>query len=112
MISAPTMFLPHDVSGTNNAYHAFMASLCLFTKYKQYVCEDLDTLVCTSLCCGWGKMSPAVSAKQIHSALYDFINEKCPDEVDFQNDPCVYMTSSKDDEQPNNYDNREIKNIF
>ena len=57
-------------------------------------------------------MSPAVSAKQIHSALCDFINGKYPDEVDFHNDPCVYMTSSKDDEQPNHYDNREIKNIF
>lgn len=112
MISAPTMFLPHDVSNTNNAYHAFMASLCVFSKYKQHVCESIDTLVCTSLCCGWGKMTPKDAAKQIYNALCDFLNRSLPIEIDFQDDPYVYLTSSKDEEQPNHYDNREIKNIF
>jgi O-acetyl-ADP-ribose deacetylase (regulator of RNase III) len=112
MISAPTMFLPHDVSNTNNAYHAFMASLCMFSKYKQHVCESIDTLVCTSLCCGWGQMTPKDAAKQIYNALCDFLNNNSPTEIGFQDDPYVYMTSSKDEEQPNHYDNREIKNIF
>lgn len=112
MISAPTMFLPHDVSQTRNAYHAFMASLCLLSKYRERVCKSVDTLVCTSLCCGWGKMSPSDSAKQIYNALCDFLNGKIDQEVEFQDDPYVYITTSKDNEQPNHYDNREIKNIF
>lgn len=112
MISAPTMFLPHDVSTTNNAYHSFMASLCMLTKYQQNVCKVIDTLVCTSLCCGWGKMTPQDSAKQIYNALCDFVDNKKPKEIAFHNDPYVYMSTSKDDEQPNHYDNREIKSIM
>jgi O-acetyl-ADP-ribose deacetylase (regulator of RNase III) len=44
LISAPTMFLPHDVSGTRNAYHAFMAALMLARKL------GVDELVCPALC--------------------------------------------------------------
>lgn len=112
MISSPTMFLPHDVSNTNNAYHSFMASLCLLAKYQQFVCRSIDTLVCTSLCCGWGKMTPHESAQQIYNALCDFFNNNKPNETEFHNDPYVYMISSKDEEQPNHYDNREIKSIL
>lgn len=112
LISAPTMFLPHDVSMTNNAYHAFMSVLCVFNKYTNKVCREIDTIVCTSLCCGWGKMSPKTSAEQIYNAYSDFMSGKTPDEIDHQKDPCVFMAHSVDNEQPNWYDNREIKSIF
>jgi O-acetyl-ADP-ribose deacetylase (regulator of RNase III) len=112
LISAPTMFLPHDVSMTNNAYHAFMSALCVFNKYTVNVSLDINTLVCTSLCCGWGKMIPKVSADQILKAYCDFMNDKIPIEIEHENDPCVFMTHSVDDEQPTCYDNREIQSNF
>ena len=60
LVSAPTMFLPHDVSGTRNAYHAMMAALMAFRKTKTQ-----KLMVSTGLCCGYGRMDPIVSATQI-----------------------------------------------
>lgn len=113
LISSPTMFLPHDVSMTRNAYHSFMAALCVFDKFKKATNnKTVDTLVCCSLCCGWGKMSYQESAKQIWEAYHDFMSVKRPAELGDKSDPYSYVTASRDEEQPNCYDNREIKNIL
>lgn len=113
LICAPTMFLPHDVSRTNNAYHAFMASLCAFSKYAQSGRSrvPLKSMVCPALCCGYGKMTPATSAKQMARALADFLKGAWPDQVKCADDPGCYLAEPRDSEQPDNSDNREIKDI-
>jgi len=106
LIAAPTMFLPHDVSGTRNAYHAFMAALCLASRLK------VETLVCPALCCGYGRMDPAESARQVRQAYHDFREGKTPRErasaVEHHSIDAFIAAESKDGEQPHNFDNREI----
>lgn len=67
---APTMFLPHDVSETRNAYYAFLAVLALWSKQPATIRKK--TIVITSLCCvpSGGKMDPKISAHQMREA-YD-----------------------------------------
>ena len=69
LISAPTMFLPHDVSRTRNAYHAFHAALMAYACFAEK--DGIHTLVCPALCCGVGKMSEHESAHQIATAFTD-----------------------------------------
>lgn len=112
VVCAPTMFLPHDVSSTRNAYHAFMAALCAFRKYRGVgdgggVCR----LACPALCTGYGKMSVEDAAQQMYEAYCDFERGVVPAEISHEDNMCFYITANKDDEQPNNYDNREIKTI-
>jgi O-acetyl-ADP-ribose deacetylase (regulator of RNase III) len=104
LICAPTMFLPHDVSATRNAYLSFLAALLVFQKIGKY-----KTLVVTSHCCGYGKMLASESAKQMRHAYDDFCQKKYPTDRSVQAD--VVLMPNYDTEQPNNYDNREIKDI-
>ena len=57
LIAAPTRWGLQDVSSTNNAYHATKAAL---------ICADaiphLRRLIVPAMCCGYGKMSAALSA--------------------------------------------------
>lgn len=106
LVSAPTMFLPHNVSQTRNAYHAMMAALMAFKKQP-----NSQLLVATGLCCGYGKMDPTVSAKQILQAYDDCHNGRVPQEIEKLDDPSFLITPSRDDEQPRNFDNREIHEI-
>lgn len=108
LISAPTMFLPHDVSKTRNAYHAFMASLAVLRKFQRTM-PSLKRLVCTSLCGGCGKMAPSAIAEQLRSAYDDFVAGRIPDEIAFAAENDVFITADHNDEQPTNFDNREIK---
>ena len=115
LIVAPTMFLPHDVSQTKNAFYAFMAALCAFGKYVAMTGNGhIDTLVTPGLCAGYGKMSPDEVARQMAEALSSYLRGRfMPQMTDAPglNDPMSYVTPSRDDEQPSNYDNREIKDI-
>ena len=104
LICAPTMFLPHDVSQTRNAYVSFLACLILFEKMQNY-----KTLVVTSLCCGYGKMSETESAKQMRQAYDDFLAKNYAEDSS-KDSGCVLMPLV-DEEQPNIFDNREIKVI-
>lgn len=103
MITAPTMFLPHDVSQTRNAYYSFLAALILFKRYE----AEYDTLVVTSHCCGYGKMNPKESAMQFRQAYYDFYYQNYIKPIPDGRDNVLLMPSV-DHEQPSNYDNREI----
>ena len=105
LIAAPTMFLPHDVSKTQNAYASTLAALALHAKYAPET-----TLVLTSHCCGYGKMTEAESAKQMVAALHDFRNNRLPVDKLFEV-PDYLAFPPRDEEQPNCYDNREIKEI-
>ena len=102
LISAPTMFLPHDVSKTRNAYHSFLATLILFSRF------NYETLVVTSLCCGYGKMNETVSVEQMYEAYNDFLNKKY--EIIEYPDKYILLRKSVDHEQPHIFDNREIQN--
>jgi O-acetyl-ADP-ribose deacetylase (regulator of RNase III) len=104
LICAPTMFLPHDVSKTRNAYLSCLAALLLFQKAEVY-----ETLVLTSHCCGYGKMSEKESAKQMRKAYDDVLKKKYP--KDSYVGTSVILMPSYNKEQPDNFDNREIKDI-
>ena len=103
LISAPTMFLPHDVSATQNAYWAaqavFMASLELP--------PTIQRLVVPTLCCGWGRMSAEESARQMRRAYDDFLRGVRPPR-ETSAVPGIVLLPSRDAEQPENYDTREI----
>ena len=102
LICAPTMFLPHDVSTTRNAYHSFLATLILFHKH------NYGTLVVTSLCCGYGKMKEEDSVNQMYEAYNDFFNGNY-NSIDYK-DKNVVLRNSVDNTQPRIFDNREIQN--
>jgi O-acetyl-ADP-ribose deacetylase (regulator of RNase III) len=104
LICAPTMFLPHDVSKTRNAYLSCLAALLVFQKVGLY-----ETLVLTSHCCGYGKMSEQESARQMRKAYDDFRKGHYP--VDSCPGPSVVLLPLCNEEQPDNFDNREIKDI-
>ena len=105
LICAPTMFLPHNVARTQNAYHSFFAALALFKKME----GRYDTLVATSHCCGYGGMDPAESARQMREAYDDWIGGRVP--LDSATEKEVVLLPLVNEEQPDNYDNREIKVI-
>jgi O-acetyl-ADP-ribose deacetylase (regulator of RNase III) len=112
LISAPTMFLPHDVSQTKNAYHAFMASLLMFQKYTTRVPDSrLNTMVCPAFCTGYGNMPVSEAAKQMYDAYNDFVSGNVPNEESHTELDWCYIAESRNEEQPNNFDNREIKII-
>lgn len=104
LFCAPTMFLPHDVSETRNAYLSFLAALVLFRKMTKY-----ETLVVTSHCCGYGKMSEVNSARQMRDAWDIFMQNTYPTPIYAFEDTIIMPCY--DNEQPDNYDNREIKDI-
>ena len=107
LISAPTMFLPHDVSETMNAYWAMMAALQAMEKIEVETEGTIHTLVCTSLCCGVGRMDEETSAIQIRQAVRDFEEGlRFPEVEDFG--VHYVRLPSRDDAQPKNFDNREI----
>lgn len=111
LITAPTMFLPHDVSMTRNAYHSFMAALCAFDKWKRMTGSDINRIVCPLLCTGWGRMPADQAALQMYEAFVHFNTGVRPAEVMRFDDPEWFITDSKDEEQPDVFDNREIKVI-
>jgi O-acetyl-ADP-ribose deacetylase (regulator of RNase III) len=107
LISAPTMFLPHDVSETQNAYWAFMAILMLAERLYYSSSRSLHTIVCPSLCCGYGRMPAAVAVEQMWNALEDFEAGRRPVEVEDRGSSYMLLPDH-DIEQSANYDNREI----
>lgn len=111
LICAPTMFLPHDVSKTRNAYWSFLAALVLHERWCKKTGFN-TTLIATSHCCGYGHMSPAESAKQMMEAYADFCSGVRQTEEKVFDTQDVLLYPNRDVEQPNNYDNREIKEIM
>ena len=73
LISAPTMWLPENVSKTRNAYWAFRAILHLLYKANRKLPKKkrIRTVICPGLCTGCGFMPPKISASQIFQAIDD-----------------------------------------
>lgn len=112
LISAPTMFLPHDVSQTHNAYHAFMAALCCMDKFRSKGDHpEITRMVCTAMCTGWGKMPAEKAATQMYTAYHDYREGRRPEEIMLHDDPEWFISHDHHEEQPDNFDNREIKEI-
>ena len=108
LIVTPTMFLPHDVRGTQNAYWSFYAALKMWRKLCVQKNKKFN-LVVTSHCCGVGRMSGKEAADQMKRAYDDFIHGKGPDVITEHKDAIIFP--NRDLTQPNNYDNREIKEL-
>jgi O-acetyl-ADP-ribose deacetylase (regulator of RNase III) len=108
LIVTPTMFLPHDVRGTQNAYWSFYAALKMWRKLCVQKNKKFN-LVVTSHCCGVGRMSGSESADQMKRAYDDFIHGKGDTSVKEYEDAILFP--NRDLTQPNNYDNREIKEL-
>lgn len=104
LVAAPTMFLPHNVSSTRNAYRAMMAVFCALQKAG--LLSEERRIVCPALCCGFGMMPEQEAAKQMAEAYSDFCagrnipTERLGDDV--------FLGPQCDFEQPRNFDNREI----
>ena len=81
LIVAPTMLIPHDVADTQNAYWAFIAILMTMARIEKISSGTVQTLVCTSLCCGVGRMDPEQSAIQMRRAWDDFHAGRIPEEI-------------------------------
>jgi O-acetyl-ADP-ribose deacetylase (regulator of RNase III) len=71
LIVAPTMLLPQDVSTTENAYHSTRSILYNLICNRKLSIHKTDILL-TSMCCGYGKMTPKQSFLQIHRAIQDY----------------------------------------
>jgi len=82
LISAPTMWMPLDVSKTRNAYWAMRATLLVLDKANTKLENKITTLICPGLCTGVGHMAPRTSAKQILEAIRDHqYGKKIPDQT-------------------------------
>jgi hypothetical protein len=102
------MFLPHDVKETLNAYWSFLAALNMWKVINSRGVSH--NLIVTSHCCGVGKMPAQTSADQMFRAYNDFVNMNYPSPIHSYDDCLLYH--NRDSEQPNNYDNREIKELY
>lgn len=109
LISAPTMWMPHNVSKTNNAYYAMLAILHVL--HHNGYSKD-DEVVIPPLCCGYGQMSKDTSVQQIKRAINDF-EQLIHDGKDIPGNKDMYMCEPAQsvDEQPLYYENSEFKKI-
>lgn len=111
LICAPTMYLPQPVTKTRNAYHSMTSILCVLERLP-----PSTTLVCPSLCTGYGKMSSAQSAEQMHDAYWDFVVEgRRPSLQESRHPLCCIPTNDVLQQilqsQPDYYQNSEFKDI-
>jgi O-acetyl-ADP-ribose deacetylase (regulator of RNase III) len=107
LISAPTMFLPHPIKGTQNVYWAMQASLLAMKKVTKESKGCIDTMVITSMGCGVGCMDAEEAALQVLAAWKEYETGTFPEEVEDKGIHYVLL-QSHDEAQPSNYDNREI----
>ena len=107
LIGAPTMLMPQPVSNTRNAYYATLAAL-----YMADQATDVQTLVVPPPACGWGKMSPLDSARQVWWAFIDHRSGLHRGRVSRVGDVFIYRGLYDSlGEQPQYYENSEFKEI-
>lgn len=68
----PTMRVPMDIDGTDNAYQAMKAMLLAVQKHNEMT-HDIETVVCCGLGTLSGKLPPAKAARQMALAYAYFI---------------------------------------
>jgi O-acetyl-ADP-ribose deacetylase (regulator of RNase III) len=99
LISAPTMWVPQDVTRTQNAYHALYAILRAAVAHNRAgVATTIRDVYMTGLCTGCGRMSPAQAVGQMKRAHEDFVADRPP----------AYSTDEIVEQQPRAYMNTEF----
>lgn len=93
LVSAPTMWLPQDVRGTHNAYHATYAAL------RAASAAGCERVIFPGMCTGCGRMAPEESMGQVAQACRD---------VDAGRPP-RWSREEIVAEQPRNYMNTEFR---
>ena len=68
LVSAPTMRVPMDVSGTVNAFLAFRAVIRAVRAHNQAAARPIRSVLCPGLGTAVGQMDPQVCAQQMHHA--------------------------------------------
>lgn len=96
LIAAPTMWLPQDVRGTHNAYHAMYAVLSCAADTP-----GVERVVVSGLGTGCGLMSSDVAVSQMRDAHRDFDSGRPP----------RFSAEQIKEEQPLWYENTEFKHI-
>lgn len=102
LVCAPTMWLPHNVVHTDNAFYAFYAILCAVKKSG----IKIDTLICSPFCTGYGKMSAEQSADQMFDAYNFFLENGIINDHSSSNN--VYFNEPNKDQQPRILENYEF----
>ncbi len=65
LVSAPTMRMPMNVSGTLNAYLAFRAAIRAVKQHNASDQNPIQSVLCPGLCTAIGLMPPGKAAKQM-----------------------------------------------
>jgi O-acetyl-ADP-ribose deacetylase (regulator of RNase III) len=68
LVSAPTMRVPMDVSGTVNAFLAFRAVIRAVRDHNRTAARPIQTLLCPGLGTAVGRMKPENCARQMYHA--------------------------------------------
>jgi len=71
LVVSPTMLMPDNVSDTQNAYYATIATLYNILENRKEDINNVD-IILTSMCCGIGAMSDENSITQILKAVNDY----------------------------------------
>jgi O-acetyl-ADP-ribose deacetylase (regulator of RNase III) len=77
LISAPTMRLPQDISGTLNAYLAFRAALIAVKEFNEKGYGEIKSILCPGLGTLTGRIPPEICAIQMKKA-YNLIQKGIP----------------------------------
>jgi O-acetyl-ADP-ribose deacetylase (regulator of RNase III) len=107
LVSAPTMWLPGNVSGTSNAYHALFAALRAVERFNRSNGSGsgsgnrITHLVVPGMCTGYGGMSADQAISQMMHAHRDHAHGRAP----------VSDAAGIVAEQPETYQNLEFKQI-
>jgi hypothetical protein len=96
------MLLPQNVSKTNNAYYATVASLYNILVNKKEILDNVD-IIFTSLCCGYGKMNEDESITQILEGINKYKNYNPKYSLDN-----IIINQPNMHEQPKLYQNTEF----
>ena len=112
LIAAPTMFLPHDVSRTNNAFHATVAALCLAQRM------DVKHVIIPLMCTGYGCMRVDVALRQMLDAINvvrtGFVPEMDSDSGHLSDPKCFIIANpfAIVQQQPITFQNKELRDMF
>ena len=68
LISAPTMRVPMDVSGTVNAFLAFRAIIRAVRDHNRFAASRIETVLCPGLGTAVGRLHPQACARQMYYA--------------------------------------------
>jgi O-acetyl-ADP-ribose deacetylase (regulator of RNase III) len=115
IVCAPTMLLPQPVPNTKNAFWAMLAVFRAVDKFNLFKGRPvIKHIITTAMCCGYGKMDPRESARQVREAYDVWMATRASLNIwpDTRiNEPDVYFHQANMSEQPDVYENLDFKRI-